>query len=285
MRAELQGALQAWREAWIKRDVDTYLAAYSASYAPRTPAGTSRSAWEQGLRTSFRRISDVEVELTDVTVTPADDQRATTVFTQSYRSPKYQDVVTKTLRWEREDGRWVIVREASVPQSAVANARTLDATRNTTSAVSAPVAAAQAAAAPVAPSAPASPSAAPASLTEALEAWRSAWVRRDVDNYLAMYTPDQAPSGSGDRKVWEENRRALIGRASQVWIDVSDVEVTMTEPTRATTVFKQTYRSSTYQDVVSKTLRWEQVDGRWLIVREISAKWTGQDDTVASNQR
>lgn len=297
VRTELQGALEAWREAWIKRDVDTYLAAYSASYAPRTSAGNSRSAWEQGLRASFRRIHEVEVDLSDVTVTPADDQRATTVFTQSYRSPKYRDVVVKTLRWERQDGRWVIVRETSVPQLAVANARPLDAPISTASVVSAPVAslppAVMVPAAPAVETAKSGPvhdassssPAAPAALTEALEAWRSAWVQRDVERYLAIYAPDRAPSGSGDRKVWEENRRALIGRASQVWIDVSDVEVTMTEPTRATTVFKQTYRSSTYQDVVSKTLRWEQVDGRWLIVREVSAKWTGQDDTVAANQR
>ncbi len=308
-RAELLRALQTWRAAWVNRDIDTYLAAYSASYAPLAPAGSSRSAWEQGLRSSFRRVAEVEVKLSDVTATPSDDQSATTVFTQSYRSPKYQDVVTKTLRWERQNGRWVIVREVSAPQLATASAPPAQNSASDASAaraVTAPVAEVQpAVAAPAAPSvetakavaAPSvqtvasspsvqpSSSAVPPALAEALEAWRSAWVQRDVDRYLAIYAPDKAPSGSGDRKVWEENRRALISRASQVWIDVSGVEVTQNEPTRATTVFKQSYRSATYQDVVSKTLRWELVDGRWLIVREISAKWTGQDDTVASNYR
>ncbi|WP_341907734.1 TolC family outer membrane protein [Polaromonas sp. YR568] len=308
-RAELLRALQAWRAAWVNRDIDTYLAAYSESYAPLAPAGSSRSAWEEGLRSSFRRVAEVEVKLSDVTATPSDDQSATTVFTQTYRSPKYQDVVTKTLRWERQNGRWVIVREVSAPQLAVASAPPAQNSATDASAaraVTAPVVAVQpAAAAPAAPaveaakavaapsvqtvaagpSAPPASSAVPPALAEALEAWRSAWVQRDVERYLAVYAPDKAPSGSGDRKVWEENRRALISRASQVWIDVSGVEVTQNEPTRATTVFKQSYRSATYQDVVSKTLRWELVDGRWLIVREISAKWTGQDDTVASNNR
>ena len=43
---------------------------------------------------------------------PAVD-RATTTFTQAYRSASYQDRVRKTLEWRLVDGRWVIVAESA----------------------------------------------------------------------------------------------------------------------------------------------------------------------------
>ncbi len=282
---ELLSALEAWRTAWVQRDIDKYLVAYAPG---QSPSPLNRKVWEQNLRNSFSRISNVQVDINDIQVTANDPTHATMVFTQGYRSPRYQDVVTKTLRWEQIDGRWLIVREGSVPQATGSSVQTLNdaGANNATLTLSSVPVAPSAAAATAARGAEAIPSSATTpELTGALEAWRSAWVKRDVESYLAIYAPGQAPSGSGDRKVWEENRRALIGRASEVWIDVADVTVEMTDATHAATVFKQTYRSSTYQDVVTKTLRWEQIDGRWLIVREASAKWTSPDDKVASSQR
>jgi hypothetical protein len=74
-----------------------------------------------------------------------------------------------------------------------------------------------------------------------------------------------------DREAWKQKRREVLGRASGISIDVTDVNVTMTDATHATMVFKQTYRSSSYRDVVNKTLQWVKADDRWLIVRESSA--------------
>ncbi len=282
---ELLNALEAWRTAWVQRDIDKYLVAYAPG---QSPSPLNRKVWEQNLRSSFGRISNVQVDITDIQVTANDPTHATTVFTQGYRSPRYQDVVTKTLRWEQIDGRWLIVREGSVPQAAGSTVQALGnagASDAAPALSSVPVAPALAPTMAAREAEPVPASAAAPELARALEAWRAAWLKRDVESYLAIYAPGQAPSGSGDRKVWEENRRALIGRASEVWIDVADVVVEMTDATHAATVFRQTYRSSNYQDVVTKTLRWEQIDGRWLIVREVSAKWTSPDDKVASSQR
>jgi outer membrane protein, adhesin transport system len=116
------------------------------------------------------------------------------------------------------------------------------------------------------------PSAANRELEKALEAWRSAWAARDVENYLASYAPGDSPSGSGDRKDWERSRRALVGRSSEIFIEVSDVSVSLPDATHAVTVFTQVYRSGSYRDTVRKTLNWTLVNGRWLVTREVSAR-------------
>jgi adhesin transport system outer membrane protein len=122
-------------------------------------------------------------------------------------------------------------------------------------------------AAPAAPAAAAAPQA-DAQVRNALEAWRAAWARRDVAGYLQSYGAGFAPPHGLDRAAWEKRRRAIIGRSTDVAIDLGQPEVKLTAADRATTVFTQTYRSASYQDRVRKTLDWRLVDGRWVIVAE-----------------
>ncbi|OOG45056.1 TolC family outer membrane protein [Polaromonas sp. A23] len=107
-------------------------------------------------------------------------------------------------------------------------------------------------------------------LNRALEGWRAAWSRRDVDAYLGFYAPGFTPSADSDRNAWREKRKAVLGRAVDIAVDVSEVSVTKTDATHASTTFRQTYRSASYRDVVTKTLQWVRVDDRWLIMRESS---------------
>jgi len=130
--------------------------------------------------------------------------------------------------------------------------------------------AAGAASAPGAPSAPGAGAAAPASekaVRAALETWRDAWARRDVQGYLRAYAPDFTPA-KGSRAEWEKKRRAVIGAASDVSLTLDDVQVTVTPAGEAQSTFDQAYRSKSYQDRVRKTLAWRQVGGEWRIVRE-----------------
>jgi adhesin transport system outer membrane protein len=129
-----------------------------------------------------------------------------------------------------------------------------------------PAAPATPAPAPTRPT-PAAPSADPA-VRSALEAWRAAWARQDLEVYLQSYSPDFAPA-RGSREAWEKQRRDVIGRASGVSITLDELTTTQ-DKDRATTTFVQTYRSASYQDKVRKTVVWRQVDGRWKIVRETS---------------
>ncbi|MEJ5992763.1 TolC family outer membrane protein [Ramlibacter sp. PS3R-8] len=120
--------------------------------------------------------------------------------------------------------------------------------------------------------APAAPAAAPSmdAVLSALETWRAAWARRDVDAYLRSYGPAfVAPQGM-ERKAWEQRRRAIIGKSSGVSVDLGQPEVAFVAEDRATTRFTQTYRSASYEDRVRKTLEWQRLDGRWVIVSETS---------------
>jgi adhesin transport system outer membrane protein len=107
-------------------------------------------------------------------------------------------------------------------------------------------------------------------LRQALEGWRTAWSKRDVDAYFGFYAPTFVPATGGDREAWKERRKRVMERAAEISVDVADVTVTQPDASSATMVFKQTYRSATYRDVVTKTLQWTRVGDRWLISRESS---------------
>lgn len=107
-------------------------------------------------------------------------------------------------------------------------------------------------------------------VTAALEAWRAAWSKRDVDAYMNFYAPAFVPSTGGDREAWKERRKAVMNRAVDISVEVTELTVALPDATHATTTFKQTYRSANYRDVVTKTLQWVRVGDRWLINRENS---------------
>ena len=104
----------------------------------------------------------------------------------------------------------------------------------------------------------------------ALEAWRAAWSRRDAEAYVGFYAPAFVPSSGGDREAWRENRKSVMKRALDISVEVTELAVALPDATNATTTFKQTYRSASYRDVVTKTLQWVRVGGRWMINRENS---------------
>ncbi len=106
---------------------------------------------------------------------------------------------------------------------------------------------------------------------QALQNWRAAWVRRDVDAYLQFYSPNFVPPAGSDREAWKERRRTALSRASDITVEIADLTVTLNDATHATMVFRQTYRSANYRDIVTKTLQWMKLGDRWLIVRESSA--------------
>lgn len=141
----------------------------------------------------------------------------------------------------------------------------------------APSVAAAPAAAAVTPQAPANLSAPvrdqpdAQALKDTLEQWRAAWARHDLGGYLESYAPAFAPPRGMSRAKWQSSRRNIIGAAKEVSITLEDVAVQFQDASHATTVFRQAYRSASYRDRVMKTMRWERVGNRWLIVEEAIA--------------
>lgn len=104
-------------------------------------------------------------------------------------------------------------------------------------------------------------------ITDALKAWAAAWSGRNVVAYLDAYAPNFSPA-TGGRAAWAEGRKRTLGKAGDINLELSDINVVMKDASHATSSFRQAYRATGYQDTVRKTLEWQKADGRWRIVAE-----------------
>ena len=135
------------------------------------------------------------------------------------------------------------------------------------------VAAAPAAILPSAPGVVAKP-AAPAApvatgnedeIRAAVQAWASAWSRKDMAAYLGAYGKDfDAPGG---RSTWEGERKKRILGKSKISVVVSNLDIKITG-NKAQARFKQDYDADSLSVNSRKTLDMVRDGNRWVIVRE-----------------
>lgn len=107
-RAEVLAALQDWARAWSERDTAAYLDFYSAEFRPARRQ--SRTRWETERRARIDNKSFIEVQIGSPVVV-IESGRARVQFDQSYKSDRINENGRKTLTWEKQDGKWKIVRE------------------------------------------------------------------------------------------------------------------------------------------------------------------------------
>jgi len=100
--------------------------------------------------------------------------------------------------------------------------------------------------------------------------WAAAWASKEYGRYRDFYSPDFKPEGGQSLSAWEGVRQQRLSKPGPITVDVSDIRVEKLGADSAATVFRQSYRSDNYQDVVTKRLEWVRQDGRWVIVRELS---------------
>lgn len=105
----LRKTVNDWAHAWAARDLEAYLAAYDADFAPQD--GVSRNAWETQRRRVIGAAGRIELRIENLAVERTPDGGATVTFNQRYRSRGYRDAVVKQLRLVERDGRWGIVEE------------------------------------------------------------------------------------------------------------------------------------------------------------------------------
>lgn len=122
---------------------------------------------------------------------------------------------------------------------------------------------------PPTPTAQPAPAAASANAEQearaAVQAWASAWSRKDVNAYLASYTPSF--NGGKSRKAWEDERRVRIEGKRSISVTLSDIE-TRTQGDKAIVQFRQQYSADALKVSSRKTLELVKVSGRWLIQKE-----------------
>lgn len=105
-------------------------------------------------------------------------------------------------------------------------------------------------------------------ITLALKGWSDAWASRNVQAYIDSYSAAYVPAKNVSHEAWVAQRKARIAGAKKIDFNIADIKIVIHDQKRASSTFRQSYRSSSYQDVVQKTLEWEEIGGRWLIVRE-----------------
>lgn len=123
---------------------------------------------------------------------------------------------------------------------------------------------------------PASPPAAPPPSTTAqdevraaLQAWASAWSRRDIDGYLTAYA-DDFQGQSASRADWARERRERILGRREIRIALHDIAIEL-RGDRAVARLRQDYRSEILQTVSRKTLALRRApSGDWKIDQETS---------------
>ncbi len=102
-------ALNAWVDAWSRRDDADYFAAYDPSFIPQ--GGGSHADWEKRKRMLLEVARNIEVKIESPSVDRVEDGSMIITFNQFYRSDSYRDAVVKQLRMVDRDGRWLIVDE------------------------------------------------------------------------------------------------------------------------------------------------------------------------------
>lgn len=107
--AQVMRVVQAWAEAWSRRDTEAYFAYYDARFTPQ--GGASLGTWRARREGVIRRAKSIEVRLDAPLVELIDAGRAEVRFRQEFTSDTYQDRVYKKLTLAKRDGVWRIVGE------------------------------------------------------------------------------------------------------------------------------------------------------------------------------
>jgi ketosteroid isomerase-like protein len=107
--ASIETAIANWAQAWSKRDVDAYLAAYASDFAA---SGMTRASWEAQRRSRIASPKQIDVQISELKIEQQGDTASAT-FRQAYRSDLLTSTVTKTLKLALQNGQWRIVSEAS----------------------------------------------------------------------------------------------------------------------------------------------------------------------------
>lgn len=104
-------ALNAWANAWMKKDMKAYFAAYASDFAP--PKGVSRKAWEEERE---QRIAGKPGNITVAYDKPRftiEDNLVTVKFRQQYKAPGISTSASKVMVFTRSGSKWLIKEEKS----------------------------------------------------------------------------------------------------------------------------------------------------------------------------
>ncbi len=106
-RRELEDLLDEWRDSWQAKDLERYLALYSATFQQRD---MDLAAWRSYKEAIFRKAGRITVRTSLRHLLKHEDQ-AVAAFRQDYTADAHSDSGIKRLFLVRENGLWRIVGE------------------------------------------------------------------------------------------------------------------------------------------------------------------------------
>lgn len=105
---DVASAVRAWAEAWSRKDMGDYFAAYAKDF----DGGKSRKAWEQERRERITGKRSISVKISGLKVS-VNGNKATAQFRQEYKADNLSVSSGKRLDLVRSGGNWVIVKEST----------------------------------------------------------------------------------------------------------------------------------------------------------------------------
>lgn len=106
---EITKAVNAWANAWARKDMRGYLGAYASDF--NTPKGMARKAWEAEREDRIAgKPGKISVSVDEPHITINGD-RATAKFRQHYKAGNLDSSTNKTLVFVRSGGKWLIKEE------------------------------------------------------------------------------------------------------------------------------------------------------------------------------
>ncbi len=106
---EIAAAIDAWLNAWSKKNVKAYLAAYAKDF--QTPNGQDRKAWEAERSQRVGKPGKIEVGRDKFSIKAEGDDKVVVRFRQHYKSANLNTSSGKTLVLVKRDGKWLIQQE------------------------------------------------------------------------------------------------------------------------------------------------------------------------------
>lgn len=108
-----------------------------------------------------------------------------------------------------------------------------------------------------------------AAVSSTLDAWAKAWRTKNVNAYLGFYSAKFKPEGVAKAK-WIIQRKERVGaNPAEIALSLEKVNV-VADASKAEVTFVQHYASGKFSDTVVKVLSFENENGHWMIVKEIS---------------
>lgn len=113
---QLRERVESWRKAWAARDIEAYLAHYSARFEAAN--GLSRLDWETNRRRIFARPATIVLNIHSLELRPMSADRWAVRFRQDYAAGSFVEKnLDKSLELQREGDQWLIVSERQLVET------------------------------------------------------------------------------------------------------------------------------------------------------------------------